>query len=156
MSEPVYNIRQVIVVRRLYTDKNGQSKRLTNGKYGSQIAHASCAFLTEKWRNGLPQKVVGLDRAGNYVEEHVLVPEQLTYEQEEWIKGSFAKIVLCVDTEEELLKVYQDAVDAGLTTHLIKDFGATEFNFVPTYTTVGIGPHLADLIHPITKELKLF
>jgi len=73
-----------------------------------------------------------------------------------WLTGSFTGITLGCNSEEELLKLYQEAKDKGLKAVLIKDSGFTEFGGVPTYTAVGIGPHKESLIDPITGHLKGF
>lgn len=72
----------------------------------------------------------------------------------EWIKEKFTKVVVSVDSEEELFEVFQAAKDAGLITALIKDAGFTEFN-EPTYTCCAIGPNNSDEIDEITGHLKL-
>lgn len=74
----------------------------------------------------------------------------------EWLKGAFAKIVVRVDSEEELLEIYQKALNANLVCSLIQDAGRTEFHGVPTYTTVAIGPAKDDRIDQITGHLKLY
>lgn len=73
---------------------------------------------------------------------------------EDWIHGPFTKIVLGVNSKEELLAVYEKAKAASLLCALIVDSGKTEFNGVPTETCVAIGPNLREDIDPITGELK--
>lgn len=73
---------------------------------------------------------------------------------EDWIHGPFTKIVLGVNSKEELLAVYEKAKAASLLCALIVDSGQTEFNGVPTETCVAIGPNLREDIDPITGELK--
>jgi len=73
----------------------------------------------------------------------------------DWIEGRFTKICVSVNSEEELLKVHQAAVDAGLPCALITDAGLTEFNGVPTKTCCAIGPDMPDRIDAITGDLKL-
>ncbi|KKN36847.1 hypothetical protein LCGC14_0769370, partial [marine sediment metagenome] len=58
----------------------------------------------------------------------------------EWLNGIFKKVVVRVDSEEELLTIYQKALNANLVCSLIQDAGRTEFHGVPTYTTVAVGP----------------
>ena len=84
-------------------------------------------------------------------------PIDLTPEQNEWlINGLFTKIVTQVDSEAELMSVFQAATDAGLTVHLITDAGLTEFNGVPTRTCLAIGPNKSEEIDKITGHLKLY
>lgn len=145
---------QTIVVRRKYPVDGGE-KTIRTGKYCAQSAHASMAFLSNKWRNGKTVRSGVVSNSGYSVEEY-FVPEPLTEEEQGWIDGSFTKICLYVDSEDELMKVYNDAIDSGLTSHLIKDSGLTEFGGEATYTALAIGPHWKSKIDPITKELKLF
>lgn len=72
-----------------------------------------------------------------------------------WLEGRFTKICVSVDSEEELLEVYQDAKQAGLVCSLITDAGLTEFDGVPTKTAVAVGPGLPTEVDKITGDLKL-
>lgn len=74
----------------------------------------------------------------------------------QWINGPFTKICLVVNSEQELLDVYEKAKNANLRTVLITDSGKTEFNGVPTNTVVAIGPNYSEDIDKITGELKLY
>lgn len=73
----------------------------------------------------------------------------------DWIEGIFTKICVSVDSEEELLEIYNKAKDSGLMCSLIQDVGLTEFGGVPTYTCCAIGPNWDTEIDPITSHLKL-
>lgn len=73
-----------------------------------------------------------------------------------WLAGAFTKITVVVNSEEELLAVYNTAKEAGLICDLIKDAGLTEFHGVKTHTTVAIGPHRNDVIDSVTGNLKLY
>lgn len=72
-----------------------------------------------------------------------------------WIKGIFTKIALTVSSEAELLDIYKRAQEAGINCALIQDRGLTEFDNVPTYTAVGIGPDESIKIDKITGHLSL-
>lgn len=74
----------------------------------------------------------------------------------DWIKGSFTKVCCVVETEEELLEVYNKAKDKGLISSLITDSGRTEFGGVPTITCCAIGPAWDDELVGITDKLELF
>ena len=152
-NEPV---KQVIVMRAKFPDKDGELKKLRTGKYIAQGAHASMAFLTSKFRSLLePDRDNPRDEITGYcIPTFQRVP--FSFEQFKWIADRFTKVVLYVDTEEELLEIYDKAKDAKLTAHLITDAGATEFNGVPTKTCLAIGPHYASKIDAITGHLKLF
>lgn len=74
---------------------------------------------------------------------------------QDWIKGRFTKICVSVDTEEELMAVYNKAKEKGLICSLITDAGLTEFNGVPTVTCCAIGPAWSDDVDEITGKLQL-
>ncbi len=127
------SVKQVIVVRK---DLN-----MRKGKMVAQGAHASLAvMLSEAQRTDM-----GID---------CLVIE-MNDDMKRWINGPFTKICVGVDSEEELLAIHKQATDANICCSLIKDAGLTEFDGVPTYTTVGIGPAKSKEIDKITGKLKL-
>ena len=133
--------KQVLVIRR---DLN-----MRKGKMCAQASHASMSFLT-KHGDVVP---VPNSRLGSRFQTGDL----LGYEDEieHWLNNSFRKIVVYVNSEEELDAVYQSAVDAKLNVHMITDNGATEFHGVPTKTCLAIGPHWDDRFEGITSHLPL-
>lgn len=74
---------------------------------------------------------------------------------EDWIEGRFTKVCLSVNSEKEMLELYQKAKDKGLISSLITDAGLTEFSGVPTKTCIAIGPNWSDEIDQITGHLSL-
>ncbi len=74
---------------------------------------------------------------------------------DEWMHGQFTKVCVSVDTEAELLDIYQQALDANLPVKLITDSGRTEFHGIPTRTCLAIGPSYSDDLDKITGGLKL-
>lgn len=122
------NVKQVIVIRRKYP--NGGIRL---GKTVAQACHSSMAFLASI----------------------VQGKSELTEIQKYWLEHSFRKICVQVDSEEELVMIHEAAIAANLTSHLITDNGATEFNGVPTKTCCCIGPDLDEKIDQITGKLKL-
>lgn len=117
--------KQVIVMR--------NDLGMRKGKMIAQGAHASISFLTRKLQYNL-----------------LMSPAQ-----QAWINGRFTKICLRVDSEEELLRIYEEAKEKGLEAHLITDAGLTEFGGVQTNTCVAIGPDWEDEIDKVTGNLKL-
>ena len=115
------------------------------GKMMSQAAHASIAFLTKNASMDINNEKDG------YLETFIKNP----YEIEQWLIEGFTKVVVQCENEEELRKLYQQALDANLNSHLIIDSGFTEFHGVPTATCVAVGPNLNDEIDKITGHLKL-
>jgi PTH2 family peptidyl-tRNA hydrolase len=85
----------------------------------------------------------------------VFLNSSFTSSTKEWLNSGQTKICVSVDSEEELLAKYEAAKSAGLNAALIQDAGHTEFNGVPTYTCIAIGPGESSEIDKITGDLKL-
>ena len=136
-------VKQVIVWR--------NDLKVRKGKLGAQIAHGSIAFLTNRIREGERSRYNNNTRRPNQLNRAVIT---YTDAEQAWLEGRFTKIVLRVDSEEELLAIHEKAKGAGLESHLIKDAGLTEFT-EPTYTCVGIGPDFSEKIDEITGHLGL-
>jgi PTH2 family peptidyl-tRNA hydrolase len=119
-------VKQVIVIRR--------DLKMRRGKEIAQGSHAAMMWMSEAMRS----------------------KKHLTKEQNEWIEGSFTKVTLQVNSEEELLAILEKAKSKGLTVHMVTDAGKTEFNGVPTRTALAIGPHEEGKINEITGDLKLY
>jgi PTH2 family peptidyl-tRNA hydrolase len=73
----------------------------------------------------------------------------------EWLSGSFTKIAVKIDSEEALLKLIEDASNAGVITATIIDEGRTKFNGIPTLTCAAIGPASDEVLAALTGHLKL-
>jgi PTH2 family peptidyl-tRNA hydrolase len=127
--------KQVLVMK-----KFPKSKNLRTGKYVAQGSHASLGAIFS----------IGKMEGDNFV-----IPLTDPFVKA-WLVGRFTKITLYVETDEDLVLIHNQARLAGLPTALITDSGLTEFNGVPTLTTVGIGPANPELINKITGHLPLF
>lgn len=122
--------KQVIVVR---VDLD-----MKKGKLGAQVAHAACAWMTNRMVS---------EGSGKY-------SLNASEAEEAWMKGRFTKICLKVESEQELMEVYGKAKAAGLEANLITDAGLTVFKG-PTKTCLGLGPDWPEKIDEITGKLKL-
>jgi PTH2 family peptidyl-tRNA hydrolase len=118
--------KQVIVMRR--------DLGMRRGKEIAQGAHASMIWLSRRIREP------------GYA---------FTEAERVWLDGSFTKVCVRVDSEEELLGIIGAAGEAGVMAHLCVDAGRTEFHGVPTPTCCAVGPDFAERIDPITGHLKL-
>lgn len=122
--------KQTIVLRK---DLN-----MRKGKMVAQGAHASMrAILMLGHREG----------------ERFVIPLDQRFEP--WLLGRFKKICVSVNSEAELLALYQKSQAAGLITALIQDAGLTEFGGVPTYTALAVGPDTEERVDSITGTLPL-
>lgn len=129
-------VKQVIVMRK---DLN-----MRKGKMIAQGSHASIAFLT---RN--------IMEYGHKEEDLYYGRIVFTDVEKDWLINSFTKVVVYVESEEELMKIHELAQDANINSNLIKDSGLTEFAGVPTLTCLALGPDLSSKIDPITGDLPL-
>ncbi len=130
------SIKQVILYRR---DLN-----MRKGKIAAQVAHASMKVFFDRG------EVMSERKSGEGAEDDHWLDISLTPDMAEWVQNSFAKIVLSVESEADLLRAHQLAKEAGIPTALITDAGRTEFHGVPTQTTVALGPAKSEDIDRIT------
>lgn len=136
-------IKQVIVVRK--------DLKMQRGKEIAQGSHASMMFLR---RQIAPAYYL---ENGKLVQKTGLYQIHLSAAEEEWLyNGMFTKITLQVDSEAAFDEIRQNALDAGLTVHVVVDSGVTVFNGIPTKTCLAIGPDYSSKIDPITSKLKLY
>jgi peptidyl-tRNA hydrolase, PTH2 family len=103
--------------------------KMGKGKLAAQAAHASLSSA----ETAMKKKPSWFDR---------------------WKEGGQAKIVLKVDSEEDLRVLYQKAKTAGLPASMIEDRGLTQLE-PGTVTCLGIGPGPDAEIDEITGKLKL-
>lgn len=107
--------------------------KMRRGKEIAQGAHASMKWLLENLDCDLNE-------------------DELT-----WINGLHKKVVVSVDSLEELEEVVKNAKNLRIeNTYTITDVGLTEFNGIPTITCAAIGPAKAELINQVTGHLKLY
>lgn len=136
--------KMVIIVPRNLKDANGGP--VGAGKIGSQVAHAAVAnVLNMEYTRHTKDGVVYLT---------LTYPENSS--EQHWMEESFTKVLLGVDTQEEMLAIYEKAKAKGMNVSLIEDEGRTVFNGVTTLTCVGIGPASRAAIDVITGHLKRY
>ena len=127
--------KQIIILRK--------DLKMGKGKLISQGAHASMGGLLLGGKF-----TTSPDGKNQYVMD--LAPDLHA-----WLLGSFTKIAVWAESEEELMSLHNQAIQAGLRSVVIKDNGKTVFNGVPTVTAIAIGPALASKVDPITRHLQL-
>lgn len=130
------NVKQVIVWN--------NALKVRKGKIAAQVAHASLGSLLKFFnvienKNSITYKV----QFGKY-----------SY-LDQWLNGTFTKICVYVNSEEELLDIKRQCDEAKIPNALIIDAGLTEFHGVPTKTCLGIGPWNSEEIDRITGNLSL-
>lgn len=134
------NTKQIIIMR--------ADLKMRKGKIASQAAHASMAFLTRG-------ADIDCTADGRF---HFLQHVQQEHAEviKKWMESSFAKICVYVNSEQELLDIYNKAKEKGMICSLITDNGKTEFNNVPTITCCAIGPDYNESFVGVTDQLPLY
>lgn len=127
--------KQVIIIRK--------DLKMRKGKMIAQGAHVSNKIFFDKMK------------FENNQYSFTLPNGSLGEEMKDWIDGIFSKVVVSVNSLEELNKIYSAANVAGLPTSIIEDLGLTEFNGIPTITAIAIGPAAVEKIDPFTSKLQL-
>lgn len=135
------SVKQVIVIRR--------DLKTRRGKEISQGAHASIAWMTTRFAER--HNPISEDLGGGAV-----CVADFSAAEWEWVKGNFRKIVVVVNSKQELLDLCAAAKEAGLVCELIEDSGLTEFGGVPTLTAAAFGPDYDENLDPITGHLVLY
>lgn len=130
MADAHQQIKQVIVMR--------HDLKMRRGKQIAQGAHASMSFICHR-----------------LVKVDAVSMKDFSEVERIWLQGAFAKVCCRVNSEEELMDIYERAKEAGLEVNLITDSGKTEFHGVPTRTCLAIGPDLAEKIDVFTGHLEL-
>lgn len=128
--------KQVIVMRKSFVI-DGKKITPRKGKYIAQGCHASVKAifnLTDQYNLGYKETSAVMD----------------------WINGMSTKVCCVVETEEEVVALYEKAKEKGLPCSLIKDAGLTEFGGIPTITCCAIGPAWDNEVDEITGNLELF
>ncbi len=101
--------------------------KMSKGKAAAQACHAAVhAFEKTKWR------VI-----------------------DKWKNEGCKKVVLAVNSEKEILEIYEKAKENKIACFLVKDAGLTELK-PGTITALGIGPDKEERIDEITGHLKPF
>lgn len=131
-------VKQVIVMRK--------DLHMRKGKMIAQGAHASVDSLLSFF---------------SYRSQSGVITRSVTYDQEsplnEWLNGMYAKICLYVESEEELVALYDRirTENPRIPVSMIVDAGLTEFHGEETKTCIGIGPWWSDEIDVFTGQLNL-
>lgn len=138
-------VKQIIVVRK--------DLKVRKGKMVAQGSHASLGAFLKCFKK---DEVCTSDNKDYNIHYSLNVSNgsYLDY----WLNGIFTKICLSVESEEELLSLYEriKTERPDIPCVLITDCGLTEFDGVPTNTCIGIGPFWSEDIDVYTKELKLY
>lgn len=144
--------------------------QMSHGKMAAQVSHASMAFLTQMIRDNYVGDVYGDPMEGMKPLNQVLIDsfrmDKGIYD--EWIGGSFTKVVLQAKNRYHLLKAVQMAEEIGLQEgldyFLIKDNCYTELTpeeysddgIGRTLTCIGFKPMDAEVIDKVAKKYHIY
>lgn len=148
------NTKQVIVFRK---DLLKGPNAIRKGKFGAQCAHASLGALLKLF-SVYKQELV---RFGTIETDpgKIQYKYDLTFGKDsvldDWLNGKFTKVVVSVDSDEELVALNKALDETYIPHALITDAGLTEFHGIPTNTCLGIGPYVAEEIDKFTGNLPL-
>lgn len=129
-------VKQVIVMRK---DLN-----MRKGKMIAQGSHASLGALLKFFEK--------IENKGSVTYKVQFGKDSYL---DQWLNGTFTKICLYVNSEEELDNIKKQCDEAKIPNALIIDAGLTEFHEIPTKTCIGIGPWDSEQIDKITGNLPL-
>lgn len=129
-------VKQVIVMRK---DLN-----MRKGKMVAQGSHASLGVFLE---------MMTKERVGDESRYELRFKDNSSLDN--WLNAIFTKICVSVDSERELMEIYDYTRISGLPVKLIEDNGITEFAGVKTRTCLAIGPAEAEEVDRVTGHLKL-
>ncbi len=141
-----------------------ETQKDLNMRKGKLISQAASSTLSHE-NTGFKQMIVMRKdlnmRKGKMVAQgaHASMKATLEYMDHPyvkgWLEGSFTKVVVGVASFDALLGIYVHALRLEIPCSLVIDAGKTEFNGVPTFTAVGVGPAPETYTSAITGHLKL-
>lgn len=153
--------KQVIVFRK---DLLKGEHAIGKGKFAAQVAHASMGALLKLFTiERCEYKRIGAH--GEVEPQQFFTRYSVEFKDgtllDNWLNGSFTKIVVSVDGEKELLELEKELKRLNEQEYklipyaLITDNGKTVFHGIPTVTCLGIGPYFSEELDKITGGLPL-
>jgi len=138
-------VKQVIVVRK---DLN-----MGKGKIAAQVAHASMKVLLDRMTFTDVSLTTPSSSNPRFVDMSMIISKSSSLY--DWLNGPFTKVVVSVNSIDELLELQIKADNMNIRHSIITDAGRTEFHGEPTITCIAIGPDESDKIDKITGDLPL-
>jgi len=135
-------VKQVIVIRK---DLN-----MRKGKIAAQVAHAAMKVFFDR--------MIFTEQLSHNATKKIEVAKigPITPEMKKWMVGAFTKVVVSVNSEEEIYDLAKRATDLDILLHaVIIDSGFTEFHGNKTTTCIALGPDKSKKIDELTRDLPL-
>ncbi len=127
--------------------RNSKGEKIRTGKYCSQASHASVKAVLDLMNHATISTNNTTQLSLDIKNDSALY---------DWLFNEmFTKITVYVNSEAELLEVYNKAKDKGLICSLITDAGLTEFGGISTITCCCVGPAWDNEVEDITSHLSL-
>lgn len=137
--------KQIIVMRK--------DLQMTKGKMIAQGSHASLGMILQMMEvSNIVNENQGAAEAGAY---SLNLKVEAGSAIDNWFKEGFKKVCVYVNSEAELIDMYNKAEEKGLPVLMIEDAGVTMFKGVPTKTCLAIGPAWDKDIDEVTGDLRL-
>jgi peptidyl-tRNA hydrolase len=138
--------KQVIVVR--------NELQMPAGKMAAQVAHAALAAVIKDTIDKTPisKSIWGEEELPGEDWIHAI---RISEDTHNWLEESFTKVVVTVETEEEIFNLAKQAEGMGLPVAVMVDNGSTVFHNVKTVTCLAIGPGKRAEIDKVTGGLPL-
>jgi peptidyl-tRNA hydrolase len=123
---------------------------MPSGKLAAQVAHASVKVFLDigNWGSSTDHKTMQ--------QKSCMVIEPASEAMEYWMRESFPKAVLGIDSEMDIEILYAEAQRAGLPCSKVIDTGRTVYNGEHNLTCIAIGPAERSEIDKITGHLPLY
>lgn len=142
---PENKLKQILVVAKYL--------HMRSGKISSQCCHASNEIIMQNLH-----ELENLRQVLKSVSPRI--PLNMfsgnIHKLNKWLtNGKNTKICVYVNSEQELLDIYNKAKELNILCSLIMDSGLTEFHGVSTITCCAIGPDYSEILDPLTGHLKL-
>lgn len=136
-------VKQVIVIRK--------DLKMRKGKAIAQGAHAAMKVMLDR------ASTIKIAKDSKIWADEWMWQLQLNEKEPifNWLKGSFTKVVVGVDSLEELEEIEHKAIKLGILTAKILDAGRTEFHGERTITALAVGPEWNSKLDKVTGKLKL-
>lgn len=146
-----FPVKQVIVVR--------SDLAMPRGKMAAQVAHASLGSVLSQMqleieRSDINDSVLSKELKLTLLKIGLLGDRTERPFMDQWISGRFAKVVVYIDSEDDLLRLINKADSVGIPTTPIYDAGASVFKGERTLTCAAFGPWRSKDLDEVTGHLK--
>lgn len=132
-------IKQVIVVRK--------DLDMNNGRMAAQVAHAAMKVFLDRTAAIRPLNLKN--------DEWWISIKNVTGPMAEWCKNNATKVVVGVNSEDDIYKLKEEADNANIPNAIMVDNGFPECHHGKAATCIAIGPDTSEKIDAITGNLEL-